>query len=89
MCFLFILPRFSAFMKRAYLRTFRIAHQEPGWLDTPGTVTFSFVLVPTRGVRYIVCDNIVIVVLTIFNLTISSILQKPNKTAMLRSARMH
>ncbi len=30
MCFLFILPRFSAFMKRAYLRTFRIAHQEPG-----------------------------------------------------------
>ncbi len=32
------------------------------------------------GVRYIVCDIIVIVVLTMCNLTISSILQKPNKT---------
>ncbi len=29
---------------------------------------------------YIVCDIIVIVVLTMCNLTISSILQKPNKT---------
>ncbi len=29
---------------------------------------------------YIVCDNIEIVVLTMCNLTISSILQKPNKT---------
>ncbi len=30
------------------------------------------------GAIYIVCDNIVIVVLTICNLTLSSILQKPN-----------
>ncbi len=35
---------------------------------------------------YIVCDNIIIV-LTMCNLTISSILQKPNKTATLQSAR--
>ncbi len=36
-----------------------------------------------RGVRYIVCDNIVIV-LTMCNLTLSSILQNPNKTPNVR-----
>ncbi len=35
--------------------------------------------IQARGVRlYIVCDIIIIVVLTMCNLTISSILQKPN-----------
>ncbi len=38
---------------------------------------------------YIICDNIVIVVLTMYNLTLSSILQKPNQTPSLRSARIH
>ncbi len=34
------------------------------------------------AVRYIYRDNIVIVVLTMCNLTLSSILQKPNKTPL-------